>query len=269
MIEASNLKKRYGEVVALDGISFSIKSGDICALLGPNGAGKTTTMKILTGLISADSGEAKICNYNIKAEALEAKRCIGYVPENAALYPTLTPREYLTLVCELRQLPVDVMKERVHSILNTLKIDSYADRLISSLSKGMRQKVLIAGGIIHSPQVIFLDEPLSGLDANTAWLVKEAIEKLAEEGRCILYCSHILEVVEVLCQRVIIINKGKIIADSSTRELVEKDKDRTLTHIFKELTTDEDEEEMVSALLASIGGRRNIKKNSTKTKKEK
>ena len=246
-IVVENLTRSFNDFLAVDKISFSVPKGQICGYLGPNGAGKTTTVKMLTGMIKITEGKAEIDNYDIIKEPLEVKRKIGYVPESGALYENLTPSEYLNMIGSLYHLADEVLENKIDEFLKIFKLKNSKNDRMNTFSKGMKQKVVISAALLHNPDVIFFDEPLNGLDANSALLLKELVRNLANQGKTIFYCSHILEVVEKICERVIIINEGKIVADGSIDEL------RTLTHqsslesIFSQVTHSEDMAEIAQA----------------------
>jgi len=254
VIEIRNLTRRFGDLVAVDQITLSIPAGQICGYLGPNGAGKTTTVKMLTGMIQPTAGSASVAGYDVQKEDLEVKRRIGYVPESGALYQSLTPFEYLQFVGRLYGMKDEDIVRRIHEFSDFFGIRENIDQRMIEFSKGMKQKVVIASAMIHNPQVIFLDEPLNGLDANAALLLKKLLRNLADEGKTIFYCSHILEVVENLCDRVVILDKGRVVADGSVGELKEMTKRSSLEGVFSELTHAEDMGELAKAFSRSITG---------------
>jgi ABC-2 type transport system ATP-binding protein len=253
-IVLKDLVKTYGDVEAVKGVSLVIPGGQICGYLGPNGAGKSTTVKMATGMLSPTSGTALIEGFDIALDPIEAKRRIGVVPETGALYENLTAREYLTLVSRLYHVARDEAGEKIGTLLRLFGIADVQDRVMSSYSKGMKQRVLISAALIHNPSVLFLDEPLSGLDANTALVLKELVRELAGQGKTIFYCSHVLEVVEKVCQRVVILDRGKIIADGSVEELKTLTKQGSLEDVFSELTSTGDLAEIVKAFSESVTG---------------
>ena len=208
MIDAVDLGKRYGEIVALRSLSFRVEPGEIYGLLGPNGAGKSTTLKILTGMIRPDAGRAIVAGFDVALAPLEVKRRIGYVPESGALYESLTAGEQLEFVAALHHLDRTLASRRADELLEVFDLASARDRPIAECSKGMRQRLLIASALIHNPDVLLLDEPLDGLDAPAAGVMKALLRRLAAERRTVLFCSHILEVVERLCTRLLIIRDG-------------------------------------------------------------
>ena len=252
MIELKHLTKQFGNLVAVDRVSLFIPEGQICGYLGPNGAGKTTTVKMLTGMIQPTEGTANIAGYNIQKESLEVKRRIGYVPESGALYQSLTPFEYLQFVGRLYGIDDRDIAKRIDEFSHVFRMGDHIHQRMTEFSKGMKQKVLIESALIHNPQVIFLDEPLSGLDANTALLLKKLLRHLADDKKTIFYCSHILEVVENLCDRVVIIDKGQIVADGSVAELKNLTKRSSLEGVFSQMTRTEDVTELAKAFSKSI-----------------
>ena len=237
MIEAVQLAKSYGAVAALRGVSFTVQPGEILGYLGPNGAGKSTTVKILTGLQAADSGSARIGGYDIARQPLEAKRLIGLVPETGALYEALTPLEYLAFVGALYELSTADATARARELLEFLQLEPAAwQRRMNGFSKGMKQRVAIAAAVLHRPQVIFFDEPLNGLDVGATIQVKALIAREAAAGRTILYCSHLLDVVERVCSRIIVLARGEIRLDGSLTDIQRQHPGRSLEVIFQELT---------------------------------
>ncbi|KKO92992.1 ABC transporter [Sphingobacterium sp. Ag1] len=235
LIRIVDLKKSYGEKEILKGINLDIFPGQVIGYIGPNGAGKSTTVKILTGLIEDFTGTVAINGINIQEDPLAVKALLGYVPENAELYDVLTPVEYLDFVGKLYGMEDKVILERSLKLLAAFGLESNSNNRMDTFSKGMRQKVLLISGIIHNPQIIVLDEPLSGLDANAVIFVKELISLLAKEGKTIFYCSHMMDVVEKVSDRILLINQGSIIADGTIEEL-KTDPNESLEHIFAKLT---------------------------------
>ena len=211
MIEINNLVKRYGDIKAVNGISFTVNDGEVLGFLGPNGAGKSTTMNIITGYLSSTSGTVKVNGHDILEEPEEAKKCIGYLPEMPPLYFDMTVLEYLNFICDLKKVPKKERKEQLASILSMVKIVDMADRLIGNLSKGYKQRVGIAQALVGNPDILILDEPTVGLDPNQILEIRKLIRKLAQKHTVIL-SSHILSEVQAVCDRVVIINKGKVAA---------------------------------------------------------
>jgi ABC-2 type transport system ATP-binding protein len=236
MIQTENLCREYGAKVALRSLNLRVQPGEILGFLGPNGAGKSTTVKILTGMIHPTTGRAMVAGFDVVQQPLEVKKRIGYVPETAALYDGLTATEYLELIACLHHLDRKTAATRSGELLDLfgLSVDRY--QRMNEFSKGMRQKVLIAAALIHRPEVLFLDEPLDGLDANAAMVVKEVLKQLAAQGRTILFCSHILDVVERMCTRIVIINEGKQIADGTADQIRHLTGTASLEEAFSRLT---------------------------------
>ncbi|HJU55981.1 MAG TPA: ABC transporter ATP-binding protein [Pyrinomonadaceae bacterium] len=252
MINVQRLTKTYGETEALRDVSFSVPAGQVCGYLGPNGAGKSTTVKILTGTLRPTSGSASVAGFDVVGQPLEVKRRIGYVPETGTVYSSLSANEYLALVGALHEMEPAEVAERTARMLELFQIRDAADRRLDTLSKGMRQKVVISAALLHDPEIVLFDEPLSGLDANAAWMIKDIVRGLADRGKTVLYCSHILDVVERLCERVIILDRGRVVADGMTSELLSSSKRATLETLFRSLTASEDQQELVGAFLGSF-----------------
>jgi ABC-2 type transport system ATP-binding protein len=236
IISIKNLYKNYGAKAVLKDINLDVYPGQVIGYIGPNGAGKSTTVKILCGLLTDYEGEVTIKGFDLKKQTLEVKRIIGYVPELAELYDVLTPMEYLQFSGALYGLDEAVCKERIQKLMQAFGLGDNADQRMDSFSKGMRQKVLLASGILHNPDIIILDEPLSGLDANSVIIVKELISKLAKDGKTILYCSHMMDVVEKVSDRIVLIDAGSIIANGTIGELRDQQGDSSLEQIFAKMT---------------------------------
>ena len=211
MIEVQHLTKRYGRVTAVDDVSFRVERGEILGFLGPNGAGKTTTMRILTGYMPATEGRATVAGYDIFDKPVDAKRRIGYLPETPPLYPDMTVREYLDFVARIKGVPPKEKKERVTTVMRRTHVDDMANRHCAKLSKGYRQRVGLAQALIHNPEVLILDEPTAGLDPKQIIETRDLIRGLAGDHTIIL-STHILPEVAQTCQRVVIINKGRVVA---------------------------------------------------------
>lgn len=234
-IEITGLGKKYGDKPVLDNVSFSVPWGQICGYLGPNGAGKSTTIKALAGIAAPDAGTLRINGHDVFGSGLDAKRQLGYVPESGGLYGLLTVGEHIDLVGELHELPEDTLEQRKKEVLEGLGLEKLTRRRIDSLSKGQRQKTLLATALLHEPDVLLLDEPLDGLDVTAVRQIKDLLLSLARSGRTILFCSHILDVVERICDRAIILDHGRIVADAPTKDLVARSADRTLESVFHAL----------------------------------
>lgn len=219
MLELVGLTKRYPAITAVNNVSFTLRPGDILGYLGPNGSGKSTTVNMLAGLLEPTTGTILYRGRDFRENLIEYKRNIGYVPEDPHLYTYLTGREYLQLVGRLRELPEKVLSEKIDPLLDLFALYASRHSVIASYSKGMRQKVLIAAALLHDPELLIFDEPLSGLDVNSAMVFKSLVQSLARAGKMILYSSHVLEVVEKICTRVIILRKGAMVAHDSVERL--------------------------------------------------
>lgn len=236
VLSLTDLKKNYGTKNVLKGIDLTVHRGQIIGYIGPNGAGKSTTIKILLGLEGEYDGKVEIFGEEFTENNSNYKRKIGYVPEVAELYDNLTAMEYLTFVGELYGMDLESADEKAQRLMKVFGLEEVYHSRIASYSKGMRQKVLIISSLIHNPDLLFLDEPLSGLDANSVMVFKEILAVLASRGKTIFYSSHIMDVVEKISNRIILINDGKIVADGSFNELKEQNKEGTLEQIFNQLT---------------------------------
>lgn len=254
IIRLEQLHKNYGSKQVLKGINLSIFPGQVIGYIGANGAGKSTTVKILCGLISDFEGTVEVAGIDIRKDPLAVKRKIGYVPELAELYDVLTPREYLQLMADLYELPKELADQRIERMLAAFGLENNIDQRMDSFSKGMKQKVLISSGLLHNPDIIILDEPLSGLDANTVIIIKDLIARLAQEGKTIFYCSHMMDVVEKVSDRIILINEGKVVADGSFTELQQQlGNSDSLESIFASLTSHLPLNQAASDLMQAFG----------------
>ena len=240
IISLQSVHKSYGTKQVLNGINLTIQAGQVIGYIGPNGAGKSTTVKILCGLIDDYEGTVEVAGINLRDDLLAVKRKIGYVPELAELYDVLTPREFLTLMSELYELPEATAQERILKMLQALGLEGQIDQRMDTFSKGMKQKVLIISGILHNPDIIILDEPLSGLDANSVLIIKDLISKLASEGKTIFYCSHMMDVVEKVSDLIVLIHQGTVIAQGTIQELqAQSGNNSSLEKIFAQLTSND------------------------------
>ena len=239
MIEVSHLTKQYGNHLAVDDVSFTVADGQICGLLGPNGAGKSTIMNILTGYLSATSGQVMVAGHPLPEEADAAKACVGYLPEQPPLYPEMTVQEYLTFAAELKGVKKAERKEQVCRAARRTGLEAVLPRLIRSLSKGYKQRVGIAQALLGSPRLIILDEPMVGLDPAQVIEIRKLIRELGRAHTVIL-SSHILSEVQAVCQQILILSKGHLAAAGSLEELTADGK--SLEEVFLELTDGEPEE---------------------------
>lgn len=217
-IEAKTLSKSYGPVVALQNVSFSVEKGEVIGLLGPNGAGKTTIMKILTGYLQADTGRAVVCGMDVAKDPIGVQSRIGYLPENAPLYREMIVQEYLLMMCELRGVPKDKRRSWLSDAIEATGLDGYLTRYVGQLSKGYRQRVGLAQALVHKPEILILDEPTSGLDPTQIVEIRELIKELSKSSTVML-STHILPEVEMTCQRVIMILKGRLGIDDQIANL--------------------------------------------------
>ncbi|MEX2177849.1 MAG: ABC transporter ATP-binding protein [Gemmatimonadaceae bacterium] len=252
MIRVENLSKAYGDKRAVDQLTFGVDPGEIVGFLGPNGAGKSTTVKILTGLLRPDAGATSVAGFDVLTHPLDAKRRLGYVPEQPVIYDTLTGDEYLDLVGSLHHLVPAVAKQRRAELLDLFGLGDAKHQQVQEYSKGMRQKVVIAAALLHRPEVLILDEPLDGLDANTALVMKELLRQLAAQGRTIMFSSHILEVVERICTRIVIIDKGKLVTQGTAAEICANTGTTSLDEAFARLTGVRDAGLVTADLLAAL-----------------
>src|SRR5437016_2873167 len=219
MLEVRGLVKRYNRIPAVDGVSFTIRPGEILGYVGPNGAGKSTTVKVLTGLIEPTAGDILFQGKDVRAGWPQFQRKLGYVPEQPHLYPHLTGREYLQLVGRLRGLPKKTLDRKIDDLLQLFALGAARHSPVASYSKGMRQKVLISSALLHNPDILVFDEPLSGLDVTSALVFRNLVKSLARDGKMIFYSSHVLEVVEKICTHVMILRKGVVVANDSVENL--------------------------------------------------
>ena len=236
MIETHQLKKKFGSTLALQSLDLRIQPGEIVGLLGPNGAGKTTTLQILTGMIQPTEGSARIAEFDVVKDPIEVKKRVGYVPETGALFEHLSAKEYLDLVATLYKIEDEQAGPRIEKFLRIFGLFNDRKKRMHTFSKGLRQRVVICAALLSNPQVLLLDEPLEGLDATTALIVKDLLIELAAQGRTVLMCTHVLEMVERLCTRLVIIKSGKLVADGSADEIIAQAKTDTLESAFAILT---------------------------------
>jgi ABC-2 type transport system ATP-binding protein len=238
VIEIEGLVKRFGAHTAVAGLDLSVSSGEIFGFLGPNGAGKTTTVKMITGLIKPTAGRVVVAGRDVAVDTIAAKRAMGLVPDEPFVYPKLTGVEYLRFVGELYGADLGAMKKRVPELLEMFELSRWGGELLESYSHGMRQKLVLAGILLHEPKVLILDEPMVGLDPKSGRLVKDIFLKLAERGTTIFMCTHVLEIAEKLCDRIGIMIEGRMIACGTLAELQAQGKkgEADLESIFLGLT---------------------------------
>ncbi len=237
VIEIKDLRMQYGNgPQVLKGINLEIMPGQIIGYIGPNGAGKSTTVKVMLGLIDEYQGEVRIFDKDIADDPVNYKKRIGYVPEIAEVYENLTGEEYLTFVGEIYGMDYGEARNKAEKMMALFGVEDSFQSVIASYSKGMKQKLLIVASMLHNPDILFLDEPLTGLDANSAMIFKEILAKQAQQGKTIFYSSHIMEVVEKISDRILVLNDGHIVADGTFDELKSQSKEGTLAEIFNEMT---------------------------------
>jgi ABC-2 type transport system ATP-binding protein len=240
MLELQSLFKSYRGIPAIQDVSFKVAPGEIVGFLGPNGAGKSTTVKIITGLLRPDDGKVLFEGQDIRKDMVTFRSTLGYVPEEAYLYSYLSGLEYLQLVGRLRGLSEALIEAKSTRLLRLLHLESWQFSPTSSYSKGMRQRVLIAAALLHDPKLLIFDEPLSGLDVVSARLFKDLLELLAAQGKAILYISHVMEVVEQICNRVVVIAKGRVVADARPDDLASLMRLPNLEKVFAQLVEQQD-----------------------------
>ncbi len=234
MIEVKELRRSFGPVVAVDGISFNVAKGEVLGLLGPNGAGKTTAMRILACFLRPDSGTATVCGYDILKNPIGVRSVLGYLAENVPAYNEMTVGGFLNFICDVREITGKDRKQTLDKIVPMCSIESVYHQTIETLSKGYKRRVGLAQALIHDPEVLILDEPTDGLDPNQKHGVRKLINNMARE-KCIIISTHILEEVEAICSRTIIIARGRILADSTPAELKEQHK-CSLDAVFRKIT---------------------------------
>lgn len=252
-LEARNLTRRFTGITAVDEISFTIRSGEVLGYLGPNGSGKSTTVRMLIGLLDPSGGSILLNGKSIFDDLPAYQQRIGYVPEESNLYPYLSGFEFLQLSGRLRGLSRRVLEPRIEELLQLFSLWEDRDTAVSAYSKGMRQKILLSAALIHNPDILILDEPLSGLDVNTMLVMRELMNALAARGRAIFYCSHVLDIVEKVCSRVLILRHGRVVADDSVGRLREIMQQPSLEGVFSQLTEETDHDRVAQGILEAIG----------------
>ena len=239
MLEIKNLTKKFGDKVAVDNIDLSVKSGEIYGFLGPNGAGKTTTIKMIVGMLMPDGGSITVDGIDAINDDVEAKRQIAYVPDSPEIYDIMTGRQYLNFIADVFELSDEERNKQIDRYAEVFEMKDNLDVMIAGYSHGMKQKIVIMGALIHSPKLLILDEPMVGLDAKSSFRLKEIMRALADEGRTVFFSTHVMEVAENICDRIGIINRGKVIAVGTLDEIKVAAKDTgSLEKIFLELTDD-------------------------------
>jgi ABC-2 type transport system ATP-binding protein len=252
MLEVRSLTKCYSSVPALDNVSFAVRPGEVLGYLGPNGSGKSTTVKIITGLLQPTSGTVLFKGVDINDDLAGYKRVVGYVPEEANLYPFLSGLEYLELTGRLRALPPRMIEKRAGALLKLFSMHAYRHTAISTYSKGMRQRILLISALLHNPELMIFDEPLSGLDVTSALIFRSMVSALSRTGKMIFYCSHVLETVEKVCSHVIILHKGKQVAYASVEELKRLQSTPSLEAAFSHVVQETGVEEAANAIVDAV-----------------
>ena len=255
MLEARGLVKHFGGIRAVDDVSFTVRPSEVLGYLGPNGSGKTTTVNMLVGLIQPTRGQVLVGGGDIWDGIVEFRRRVGYVPEEPNLYPYLTGREYLELVGRLRSLPSPLLERKITALLSLFSLEPDSHAPLSSYSKGMRQKVLISAALLHNPDLLVFDEPMSGLDAASAVVFRHLIKALARAGKMVLYSSHELETVERVADRVVVLHQGRMVAHDSVERLRELMQLASLEEIFSELVFTEDPQAVAGRIVDVVVSR--------------
>jgi ABC-2 type transport system ATP-binding protein len=252
MLRADGLTKWYGAIRAVSDVSFTVAPGEVLGYLGPNGSGKTTTVGMVLGLVEPSGGTVRFQGADIADDLVEYRRHVGYVPEQPHLYPYLSGFEYLELVADLRDMDARVSRRRIAALLEVLGLETFARAALSSYSKGMRQKVLIAAALIHDPSLLIFDEPVSGLDATSALIFRHLLTALAGAGKAVMYCSHELDAVEKACSRVMVLHHGSVVADDTVDRLRASLSQASLEGVFQQLVSDVDPERAASGIVDAM-----------------
>jgi ABC-2 type transport system ATP-binding protein len=247
-LRAHGLSKHFTGVLVVKDVSFTIQPGEIVGYLGPNGSGKTTTARMLAGLLEPSSGRVEYAGRDIRDDLVGYRRLLGYIPEEPYLYPFLSGSEYLYLIGRLREIPEALLATKIARFIDLFGLTTAADQAIGSYSKGMRQKIVISGALLHDPSVVLFDEPETGLDVTTTLTLRHLVRTLAARGKAILYSSHILEVVERVCDRIIVLHKGNVVADDSIERLRVLLSRTSLEGVFSELVIRDDPERLAHDL---------------------
>ena len=253
MLEAHHLVKRFFGITVVDDVSFVVRPGEVVGYLGPNGSGKTTTAKMCTGLIETSAGAVRFDGRNVTDDLIAFRRQLGYVPEEPHLYSFQSGREYLQLVGRLRELSPAMLERKIEALLELFGLSTAANQAIASYSKGMKQKLLIIAALLHDPDVLIFDEPDSGLDVTTTLVLRHLVRTLAARDKAILYSSHILEIVEKLCDRVIVLHRGRVVADDSVANLQHLMTRHSLEEVFAQLVLRDDPERTAHDIADVVG----------------
>jgi len=246
MLTINDLKRSFGPIQAVRGVSFAVDKGEVLGFLGPNGAGKSTTMRMITGFLPPTSGTATICGYSMQEQPVEAKRCLGYLPENAPSYAGMCVADFLLFIAAVRGYTGAERRRRVDAVIDKSRLQSVRNRPIETLSKGYRQRTCFAQAILHDPAVLIMDEPTDGLDPNQKFVVREMIREMAAD-KAIIISTHILEEVDAVCTRAVIIADGRIVANGTPAELRARDPQGRLETVFRQLTMNAESSEVAHA----------------------
>jgi ABC-2 type transport system ATP-binding protein len=252
LLEAKGLTKRYASVPAVQNVDFHLLAGQVLGCLGPNGSGKSTTVKMLTGLLEPTAGNVLLHGQDIRRDLVGYRKRLGYVPEEPNLYSHLSGYEYLELVGTLRSIPKTVLLGKIDALLELFKLFPYRHASLGSYSKGMRQRILLISALMDNPDVLILDEPLSGLDVTSALIIKNLIKELGRQKKAIFYCSHVLEVVEKVCSHLLILRQGNVISYGTSEEIQKKIGQSSLEHTFMRLTEESDVEDTARKIAAIV-----------------
>ncbi|MHA2621585.1 MAG: ABC transporter ATP-binding protein [bacterium JZ-2024 1] len=248
----NGLRRSFGSRVVLKGVSFRVEPGEIFGYLGPNGSGKTTTLRIMTGMLKPDAGEVQIAGIDLAKDPLAVKRRIGYVPESGALYEHLTPREFFEFLGAIYEIEPDALRRRATELMDLFQLSAEWENPMSGFSRGMKQKVLIISALLHNPDVLLLDEPLNALDVRAVLAVKDLLKALAEDGKTILYSSHLLEIVERMCHTVGILHDGVLKAVGSVKDILKGGAQKTLEDVFRQITGEAEDPEHIRQIALAI-----------------
>ena len=252
MLEIRNVTKSYGRLTAVNNVSFTVRPHEVCGYLGPNGSGKSTTIKMITGMLEPTAGRVLYNGQDIREDLIAYKSLLGYVPEEPHLYSYLTGWEYLQLVGELRCLASDALERKNDRLLRLFSLDDYKYAPISSYSKGMKQKILISAALLHNPEILILDEPISGLDITAGLVFRELVARLAGEGKTILCSSHELSLVENVCSEVVILHRGRVVARGSIEQLRQLRNQPSLEAVFSDLVASDKIESVARQMLEVV-----------------
>lgn len=247
-LRAHKLSKHFSGVRVVNNVTFTLRPGEVVGYLGPNGSGKTTTARMVAGLLEPSSGTVHYDGRDVREDLVAFRRRLGYIPEEPFLYPFLSGREYLQLIGRLREMPEKVLASKIDGFLGLFSLSAAADQSISSYSKGMRQKIVISAALMHDPEIVIFDEPETGLDVTTTMMLRHLVRTLAARGKAILYSSHILEVVEKVCDRILVLQRGDVVADDSIESLRSLLSSNSLEGVFAQLVIREDPETLARDL---------------------